>query len=64
LLTYPGLRKANIQVDVKQGAVRLSGIVSPAVSDEDVQRSVAMIPGVEAVTVNFVSITGTELGYG
>jgi len=64
LLTYPGLRKANIQVDVKHGAVRLAGIVSPAVSDEDVQRSVAMFPGVEAVTVNFVSISGSELSYG
>ena len=63
-LTYPGLRNANIQVDVKHGAVRLSGIVSPAVSDEDVQRAVTMMPGVQNVTVNFVSISSTELSYG
>jgi cytidylate kinase len=63
-LTYPGLRNTNIQVDVKHGAVRLSGIVSPAVSDEDVRRTVALIPGVQDVTVNFVSISSTELGYG
>lgn len=63
-LTFPGLRNANIQVDVKHGAVRLSGIVSPAVSDEDVQRTVAMMPGVQDVTVNFVSISSAELSYG
>jgi len=64
LLTYPRLRKANIQVDVKYGAARLSGIVSPAVSDEDVKRTVEMIPDVEEVTVNFVSIASAELEYG
>ena len=64
LLTYPHLRKANIHVEVKDGAVRLSGIVSPAVSEEDVQRTVAMMPGVQVVTVNFVSISSTELSYG
>jgi cytidylate kinase len=64
LLTYPGLRKANIQVDARQGAVRLSGIVSPAVLEEDVRSAVAMMPGVQEVTVNFVSISSTELSYG
>lgn len=64
LLTYPRMRKANIQVDVKHGAVRLSGIVSPAVSEEDVKLTVAMIPGVEEVTVNFVNIASAELEYG
>jgi len=64
LLTYPGLRKANIHVETRQGAVRLSGIVSPAVSDEDVRCAVAVLPGVQGVTVNFVSISSTELSYG
>ncbi len=64
LLTYPRLRVANIHVEVKDGAVRLSGIVSPTVTEEEVRRTVVLIPGVRDVTINFVNISSTELSYG
>ena len=64
LLTYPRLRVANIHVEVKEGAVRLSGIVSSTVSEEDVRRTVVLIPGVQDITLNFVNISSTELSYG
>lgn len=64
LLTYPRLRIANIHVEAKDGAVRLSGIVSPTVSEEDVRLTVALIPGVQDITVNFVYISSTEVSYG
>ncbi|HET9916702.1 MAG TPA: hypothetical protein VFQ89_06300, partial [Candidatus Binatia bacterium] len=64
LLTYPGLRHANVEVQAQGGAVRLSGIVPAAISEDEVKASVAAIPSVERVSINFVSLTDGELGYG
>lgn len=64
LLTYPGLRHANIEVYAKCGAVRLSGIVPPSIAEDEVRNSVAAIAGVQQLSLHFVSLTDAELGYG